>query len=363
MRPRITNEGLAAQIKAMDGVGITFALIKVGNGDLPENYMELEDLVNPLVEIGITTFSLENEYAEIVGIFSNRDLLAPFNWTEVGIFIEDPENEGEYLLYAYGHTDLEDPPESPATIPMNTAEIYEVKLTYRVYIGEADNISAIYAESNVYVTLEDFNNHINDRSNPHKVSKSQVGLGNVENVSVNDHAPTFEVAAEVSTIQSGEKLSSIMGKLARALSSLRTHLRNTNIHITEEERNAWNRKSGNAHTHSANDITSGTLLIERGGTGVNTVKKLKSLVANNPRYIDATLLASGWSGSTYSFENAYENELYNIDISIRSTATNLQQAAFCSARLAGSSSSNVLTAKGRVPTVDIPIIIKVTDIL
>ena len=57
--------------------------------------------------------------------------------------------------------------------------------------------------------------HLADTNNPHAVTKSQVGLSNVPNVSTNNQTPTYAVPQEASNLESGEKLSVAMGKMAR----------------------------------------------------------------------------------------------------------------------------------------------------
>ena len=77
------------------------------------------------------------------------------------------------------------------------------------------------------------NSHKSDTSNPHKVTKSQVGLGNADN--------TSDVNKPVSTAQK---------KAIDAVNtSLTTHTNNTTVHITAAERNAWNSKAAGDHTH------------------------------------------------------------------------------------------------------------------
>ena len=84
--------------------------------------------------------------------------------------------------------------------------------------------------------------HLSDTSNPHNVTKEQVGLGNVPNVSTNDQTPTYTVASSNANLSSGEKLSAAMGKISKAVSSLISHLSDTVGHITSAERTTWNGK-------------------------------------------------------------------------------------------------------------------------
>lgn len=85
-----------------------------------------------------------------------------------------------------------------------------------------------------------FLSHTTDFSNPHKVTKEQVGLGNVPNVTTNNQTPEYEASENLSELSSGETLSSAFGKLSKAVSSLISHLSNTVSHITASERADWN---------------------------------------------------------------------------------------------------------------------------
>ncbi len=78
---------------------------------------------------------------------------------------------------------------------------------------------------------------------------SDVGLGNVPNVSTNNQTPTYTEASTIAKLTSGEKLSAAMGKIAKAVSDLIAHLADTTKHITAAERKAWNGKAAGSHTH------------------------------------------------------------------------------------------------------------------
>ena len=62
--------------------------------------------------------------------------------------------------------------------------------------------------------------------NPHGVTKSQVGLGNVPNVATNDQTPTWTIASTLANIVSGEKLSVIFGKIAKVIAQVITNTAN-----------------------------------------------------------------------------------------------------------------------------------------
>lgn len=71
---------------------------------------------------------------------------------------------------------------------------------------------------------EDFDAHASNKANPHAVTKAQVELGNVPNVATNDQTPTYTEAASLELLSSGEKLSAAFGKLAKAVRSLSEHM-------------------------------------------------------------------------------------------------------------------------------------------
>lgn len=73
----------------------------------------------------------------------------------------------------------------------------------------------------------------------------------------------------------------------------------------------------------------------------------------------STLTASKWSSNTYSFEDEYLVNEYDIEIFPNNTCDEDQLAMYNNAQLLSSASENIVTALGDVPTGDIPIIIQV----
>lgn len=165
MKPRITNEGVAAQVKALNGKGIVFTRIGIGNGNpagggAPTDYKTYTDLINPLYSVGIFEFKVDTGgYVQLTGVFSNENVQSAFQWTEVGIFIRDQDDPTAEVLYAYGHCKLSEDTEVEAKIPAMSTEIYEIILKYHIFVGEYDNISAVMAESSIYATKEELNIH------------------------------------------------------------------------------------------------------------------------------------------------------------------------------------------------------------
>ena len=59
------------------------------------------------------------------------------------------------------------------------------------------------------------------------ITKANIGLSNVQNVTTNGQTPTFTTATTLANIKSGETLTVMLGKIARAIADLISHLANT----------------------------------------------------------------------------------------------------------------------------------------
>lgn len=64
-------------------------------------------------------------------------------------------------------------------------------------------------------------------TNPHGTTKSDVGLGNVPNVTTNNQTPTYTQASTLANLVSGETLATSMGKIMKAITDLISHIANT----------------------------------------------------------------------------------------------------------------------------------------
>ena len=106
--------------------------------------------------------------------------------------------------------------------------------------------------------------HTGSTDNPHSVTKGQVGLGNVPNVATNDQTPTYTAASSLTALTSGEKLSVSMGKLSKAVSSLISHLDASNPHGISKSTiglgNVDNTSDANKTVKAAGTATTATTL-------------------------------------------------------------------------------------------------------
>lgn len=113
---------------------------------------------------------------------------------------------------------------------MNNSEHYGLILPEGTdfYDVEEFNANAETIDYQLYNNAVAIRNHDNSRNNPHEVTKSQVGLGSVPNVSTNNQTPTYTEASELTELTSGEKLTTAFSKLSKAVSSLIAHIGDNN---------------------------------------------------------------------------------------------------------------------------------------
>lgn len=137
--------------------------------------------------------------------------------------------------------------------------------------------------------------HLANVSNPHSVTATQVGLGNVDNVSTNNQKPTYTVASSNTALSSGETLSTALGKIAKAVNSLISHLADNVGHITSAERTKWNAKLDSSSTASkatadangnniANTYATKTMLTEHTGSTSNPHNVTASQISANATF-------------------------------------------------------------------------------
>ena len=266
---QLTDAGRALIIKALSGeCAIEFTKVGIGNGSLPADIASLTGMQNLQKSITINSLSNEGEGAEISIVVDNVGISEGFFWTELGIFATDPD-DGE-ILYAYTHNN-----NLASYIPDHTTfSNFRINLSVIVTVGDAENVTAIIGQYAGYAPQASLDAHINDDTNPHRVTKAQVGLGNVQNLSFANQ-PVSMGSYTLSQINPGETTMTIFGKIKAWLNAIASHFNASNPHsITPSKIGA----AASVHKHSANDMNAGILPVERGGTGTDTVKTFARLV-------------------------------------------------------------------------------------
>lgn len=158
----LTNRGRNLQAKAQTGNQLMFTRMGIGDGELgSSSILDLNALKHEVLSLTLTEFKvLTDGKARVRSILSNQDITTGFYFREIGIYAQDPDL-GE-ILYCYGNAGA-----NAEYIPAGGGpDIIEKRLDVITLIASAANVSAVIDESLIFVTLDDFEAHING-SNPH----------------------------------------------------------------------------------------------------------------------------------------------------------------------------------------------------
>ncbi len=271
----LTAAGRAVLLRALGGETLNFTNIRLGDGTdagaatEEGGYASASALSHVRNTMEITGSSVGDAAVVITASFSNAGVTTGYRATELGVYVEDPDDSSAEILYAYEYT----APEAAQYIPAyNASEPMETTIDCAIYVGEAQSVN-VYISEQAGVTPAQFNAHTGDHSNPHQVTAEQIGLGNVENVAVNDMAPTFSEAAALAEPASGETASTLWGKMKKAVASLIAHIGATGSNVHGETPSSIGAAAA-THTHSASDINTGILGEARGGTGLSSIALL-----------------------------------------------------------------------------------------
>lgn len=199
----LTEKGISMLNDMLNGETLTFTSIKLGDGNKPSDVGALLDLVNVKQVLPITRNSTVDEATTLIGAnLFGKDVKEGFYWREVGIFAKSWDDV-EYL-FSYSNAGSE-----ASYIPAGGA-VTEQLIDLNLVLGNMDNVTIEINKSLAYATMDELTKQINtlnntltttintnktsieaalkahtdNKSNPHGVTKSQVGLGSVENYGI-----------------------------------------------------------------------------------------------------------------------------------------------------------------------------------
>ena len=246
----LTVEGRNALNQAQIANRINFKSIVVGDGKAPANFRTLKELVHQLYEITDIKVDMTEEGCTVTADFPKVNY--DYYFREIGIIVTTDEGDKLYVYDNCGE-------DAQYMVSSTGVETTKKRIRLALKISDVEEITVSAAEI-LYVAYDDYeetvevlkqslkeekkraeaaeetnkNNlaaHVGDKANPHKVTKAQVGLGNVDN--------TADIDKPVSTAQQ---------------EVLDRHTGNNTIHITSQERTNWNDANTKKHTHSNKSI-------------------------------------------------------------------------------------------------------------
>lgn len=202
---KLTDKGIQLLVNLLNGHKVQFTHIKIGDGNKPTAITSLTDLVSVKQTLPIARNSIIDTRTLLIG--SNLygvDVKEAFHWKEVGVFAKDLDGDNIEYLFSYDNCG-----DKASYIPAGGA-VSEQLIDLNVVVGNVENVKVVIDTSLVFATVDNMNNvinkldnalrqkidtdiasvnealieHIQNRSNPHSVTKTQVGLGNVENYGI-----------------------------------------------------------------------------------------------------------------------------------------------------------------------------------
>ena len=263
----ITNAGIELLKNALSGGTITVTAIKSGAGKVDVSALKSQTAVSSIKQSGtVQGVTKTNETIKIGVLFSNAGLSAGYSMTQLGIYAKG--STGSEVLFAISQstTGKEVPAES-AMPSWSLVHNFYIKLNNDVKMTAT-------VDPEGYVTFETMqtalNTHTGNKSNPHSVTKSQVGLGNVPNVATNDQTPAYSDTTTLVTLSSGEKISIAFAKIKLAITTLINHLANkSNPHgVTKSQVGLGNVENKSSATIRG-ELTKGNVTTALGFTPAN----------------------------------------------------------------------------------------------
>lgn len=248
----LTNSGRNELAKAEMGEKFCITDIVFGDGQYNGTRTDIKELVNPIMSLPVTKIERDTQNEGSVRVecdFNSADISKAFFWREIGIIAN-----GKLCYYDNSREDAEYiDPESETIIKQKRMRFVllissdvEVNVTVgsalyaldedmqRVLFPEYEGIAKLEelksgegifkAFGKISKAISDLISHIGNKNNPHGVTKTQVGLGNVPNVASNDQTVTYTAATTLTALTSGEKLSVAFGKISKAISTLISHI-------------------------------------------------------------------------------------------------------------------------------------------
>ena len=208
----LTNEGAALMTQAVSGKNLIFTRAEAGTGYSSSPAM-LTQVIGSLQTLDMSV-THEGSDVRITCFLTNRELEQGYTLKQLGIYARLAETEADTLVVIGQQYSGE------MIHPFADGEAeYEF-----VILMKASGTSSITVESGAgsLVTKRELNAHVNRMDNPHGVTKEDIGLDKVPNLTVDDMAPSFMEAEKRENVRSGEKSTILWGKVRKWLSDLKS---------------------------------------------------------------------------------------------------------------------------------------------
>ena len=138
----VTNAGEDIITRIIAGLNVTFKRFAIGDGfDYgTDNFVVKEGLINEVKSLDIKTIQVTNSNnVELTAEFGTGDIEDSFYFRELGIYVIDPDDENNEILFAYGNRN--DAAEYITPHIQNYAVLKNIKCLVRV--GSSANVNIL----------------------------------------------------------------------------------------------------------------------------------------------------------------------------------------------------------------------------
>ena len=175
------GQNLIAKVSSRE-LPLKFTSVKMGSGALGSRTVAaLTALIESKLSLDIAETPKRSGTGRwnVTAVYNNSMIQTGFYFREWGIFAQDPDTQGEVLVFYANSGDSADFIPAFDGTGSTTASYIEERLICAVAVGNATVTAVLSSEQ--YASYDDLQDHIVDADNPHKVTKAQVGLGSVDN--------------------------------------------------------------------------------------------------------------------------------------------------------------------------------------
>lgn len=317
----ITDLGTAMLAQVMAGQGVlTFTKVVMGDGNMPSTQTPatMTDVVSPRAQASITKAVVAENGTAVVGArFSNESQESDFEWKELGLYAKVGES-GTEQLYSYGWTPAGE------LIPAGTTSttLIEKLVDVVTYVGDAtevtaifdpdfipqvsriseDSIASIEGQSSVDPTTGKSSEYLDrpglsklwadvkaaiDGAGPDLTADEvTITLAGGTVITLKDGGVTTDKLADGSVTKAKLAEGAVDSTVIEVGSVTSTQLADESVTVDKLDLSSVTPAAIGAaaagHKHDAADVTTGTLPLARGGTGVTTLDALRQEVLDFP---------------------------------------------------------------------------------
>ena len=199
------GQNLIAKVSSRE-LPLKFTSVKMGSGALGSRTVAaLTALIESKLSLDIAETPKRSGTGRwnVTAVYNNSMIQTGFYFREWGIFAQDPDTQGEVLVFYANSGDSADFIPAFDGTGSTTASYIEERLICAVAVGNATVTAVLSSEQ--YASYDDLQDHIADADNPHKVTKAQVGLGSVDNTSDVDKPVSMAQAAAIAACKVSAK--------------------------------------------------------------------------------------------------------------------------------------------------------------